>query len=190
MNIIYAGIPNNSPVVAKSIPDQSTTTYADYTYTISSGTFTDADGDNLALTTSQNSGSSLPSWLVFTSTTWTFGGKPTTSDIGSYVIKVVASDGKGGSCSTTFTIAVSSYSSTALAIAIILIVVIVILFIIVAIIVTILIIKKRKLDKQREVESNSSSDDEDDEIIDKTGALTQFLVNTHKLEGSKVIHLI
>ena len=110
MNIINAGIPNNSPVVAKSIPDQSTTTYADYTSTISSGTFTDVDGDNLALTTSQNSGSSLPSWLDFTSTTWKFGGKPTTSDIGSYATKVVVSDRIAGSCSTTFTNTMSSYS--------------------------------------------------------------------------------
>ena len=115
------GIPNNAPVVAKSISDQSATSYVEFTYTISSGTFTDADGDSLTLTSSQNSGSALPSWLVFTGATWTFGGKATSSDVGSYVIKVVASDSKGGSCSTTFTITVSSKTSSTLAIAIILI---------------------------------------------------------------------
>jgi hypothetical protein len=50
-----------------------------------------------------------------------------------------------------------------------------------------MIIRRRKIEKRKEIESDSSSDEEDDEIIDKTGALTQFLANTHTLEGNKFI---
>lgn len=183
------GIPNASPVVAKVIPDQTAIALSGFTYTISSGTFTDANGDNLALSTTQNSGSALPSWLAFNSITWTYGGNPRSSDIGSYVIKVVASDGNGGSCSTTFTITVSAYASSLTGIAIILIVVIVIIIVVFVVVMAILCLRKRKQKKRSEVESDSSSDEEIEHIVDKTGTLTQYLANTHTLKGGKVIYL-
>lgn len=180
------GIPNNSPVVSKVISDQTAIALSSFTFTISSGTFTDADGDNLALTTTQNSGSALPSWLAFNSITWTYGGNPRSVDIGSYVIKVTASDGKGGSCSTTFTITVSPYSSSLTGIAIILIIIIIIIVVVFAIVMAVLYLRRRKMKKRSEIESDSSSDEEIDEIVDKTGTLTQYLANTHTLNGRNV----
>ena len=186
MFYILIGIPNSAPVVSKSIPDQTATTNTDFTYTISSSTFTDSDGDTLSLTTTQNNGNALPSWLAFNSVTWTYGGKPTSTYIGSYVLKVVASDSKGGSWSTTFTITVSPYSSSVLGIALILIIIIVIIVVVFAIVIIVLLIRKRKISKQREIESDSSSDEEIDEIVDKTGTLTQYIANTHSLDGKRV----
>jgi hypothetical protein len=183
--VIGTGIPNTFPTVNRSIPDQTAYTTKYFEYTLVSGTFSDADGDSLAITATRNDGSALPSWLVLSGTI--FSGIASSSDTGSYVIKVTASDGKGGTASTTFTIKVEPYSSSSDGIAAMLIVAIVIIILLIIIVIAILIIRKRRIDKRRAIQSDSSSDDEEDEIIDRTGALTQFLANTHSLEGNKFI---
>lgn len=182
---VGTGIPNNSPVVANPIASQFIVTTKEFTINIGNGVFTDADGDALTYTATLNDGSSIPSWMVLSGNN--LEGEASTNDIGTYVIKITATDGKGGTASTTFLVTVEPYSSTSDGIAMMVIIVVIILLLLLIIVVVILILRKKRIDKHREVMSDSSSDDEVDEIIDKTGALTQFLANTHTLEGSKFI---
>ena len=182
-----SGIPNTAPTLNGTISEQTAFTSRSFSFTFSSTLFYDSDNDTLAYSSVQNDNSSLPSWLVFDSSTRTYGGTPDSSDINTYTIRIEASDGNGGTANTTFQVKVDSFSGSDEGIAIILIIVIIVLFIIGIIVIALLCIRKRKIDRQREVESDSSSDDEDEEIVDKNGALTQFLANTHKLEGNKFI---
>ena len=94
------------PVVNKPIPDQVTTVGQNYTYTIPAETFTDPDGDELALSATLEDGSPLPDWLTFDPSTNTFSGTPATGDLSTLTIQVSASDGVA-TASTTFTLTVN-----------------------------------------------------------------------------------
>ncbi|NEQ09974.1 MAG: hypothetical protein F6K37_29775 [Moorea sp. SIO4E2] len=102
-------IPTNiAPEVNGSIPDQVTTVSQNYIYTIPAETFTDPDGDELALSATLEDGSPLPTWLTFDPSTNTFFGTPAAGDIGTVTIKVSASDGIViVTASTTFTLTVN-----------------------------------------------------------------------------------
>ncbi|MDD1428695.1 SGNH/GDSL hydrolase family protein, partial [Dolichospermum sp. ST_sed9] len=53
-------------------------------------------------------GNALPSWLTFNSTTRTFSGTPTNSDVGNLNIAVTATDKAGATVSDVFTLSISS----------------------------------------------------------------------------------
>ena len=83
----------DAPRVANPIPDRSAAVDVAFSYQVPSNAFEDGDGDTLTYTATQDDDSALPSWLSFATTTRTFSGTPTTSDLGQITVKVTASDG-------------------------------------------------------------------------------------------------
>ena len=106
---------NTVPTVANEIPDQTATVDIAFSYTFPANTFADADSDTLRYTAEQSDGSPLPSWLSFTPDTRSFAGTPQSSDAdaGSVSVQVTASDGRGGTVSETFDIAVNTAPTVA-----------------------------------------------------------------------------
>ncbi|MBL1199005.1 MAG: hypothetical protein FWK04_07950 [Nostoc sp. GBBB01] len=82
---------NDAPVVANPITDQATTIDTTFNFALPANTFTDVDTENLTYTAILEDGNSLPGWLTFNGTT--FSGTPTTNNVGTLSIKVIASDG-------------------------------------------------------------------------------------------------
>ncbi|NQV28252.1 MAG: FG-GAP repeat protein [Rhodopirellula sp.] len=102
---------DNRPVVATPIADQTGSAEAaqsgtSFTFTVPAATFSDADGDTLSLTAQLSGGGSLPSWLTFT--TDTFSGTPTSSDATTLSLEVTAADGRGVSTSDVFDLLVNT----------------------------------------------------------------------------------
>lgn len=80
---------NDAPVLTSAIADQTTQEDELYEFQVPSGTFTDVDNANLEVTASN-----LPSWLTFDASSLQFSGTPTNSDVGTYTITIVATDGE------------------------------------------------------------------------------------------------
>lgn len=99
---------NFAPVVATPIPNQIHTAPAAYTYVVPSGTFFDADGDSLAYSAAAADGSALPGWLSFDGATRTFSGTPSLANVGSFALRVQATDPFGAFATTTFTLTVKT----------------------------------------------------------------------------------
>ena len=99
---------NQAPTVANMIPDQSATVDTEFSFTVPANTFSDADGDTLTYRATKADDMALPAWLTFNPDARTFSGTPTSTDIGTLMVKVIASDGNGGSISDTFNIMVST----------------------------------------------------------------------------------
>ncbi|WP_460207368.1 putative Ig domain-containing protein [Scytonema sp. NUACC21] len=91
---------NRNPIVANAISKQITTEGENLQFTIPANTFSDPDGDRLTYSIS-----SLPSGVSFNSSSGTISGTPFGSK--DYTLTVVASDGRGGSASTSFTLTVA-----------------------------------------------------------------------------------
>lgn len=97
---------NDAPIVATPIASQSFTAYSLQSYSIPTGTFSDADaGDTLSYTATLADGSPLPGWLTFDPTTQTFLGIPNSEDP-NLSIMVTAQDSTGASVSSTFALSV------------------------------------------------------------------------------------
>ena len=109
---------NTVPTVANEIPDQVATVGIAFSYAFPTNTFTDADSDTLSYTAEQSDGSALPSWLSFTAATRSFTGTPQSldADAGTVSVRVTASDGRGGTVSDTFDVAVNTAPTVANAI--------------------------------------------------------------------------
>ncbi len=98
---------NNPPTVANAIPDQSATAGTAFSYVFPANTFSDADtGDTLTYTATKADDTALPTWLAFAAGTRTFSGTPQAADTRTVSVKVIASDGNGGSVSDEFDITV------------------------------------------------------------------------------------
>jgi LPXTG-site transpeptidase (sortase) family protein len=109
-SMVITIIPENiAPVVDHTIPNQNGTAGVAFSYPFPANTFSDADSDPLTYTAGLNSGDSLPTWLTFTNSTRTFSG--TAPEAGSWVIRVTANDGNGGTVDTTFTLTMSAQAS-------------------------------------------------------------------------------
>ncbi|MDZ8109755.1 MAG: putative Ig domain-containing protein [Nostoc sp. DedQUE12a] len=83
---------NDAPIVANLIVNQATTIDTAFNFALPTNTFADVDSGNLTYTATLENGGSLPGWLTFNGTS--FSGTPTTNNVGSLNIKVIASDGK------------------------------------------------------------------------------------------------
>jgi hypothetical protein len=84
---------NNAPTLANPIADQATDDDAPLSFTVPANTFADTDaGDTLMLTATRADGSALPSWLTYNSVTLAFSGVPANGDVGTFTIKLVATD--------------------------------------------------------------------------------------------------
>jgi hypothetical protein len=92
---------NHAPTVVHSIPPQSASEDASFTYTLPSDTFGDGDGDALSYAARAADGASLPAWLRFDAGTRTFSGTPENADVGSLAIAVTATDRWGASVTDT-----------------------------------------------------------------------------------------
>ena len=91
-----------------AIADQSTAEDTSFSYQVPSNAFADVDaGTTLTYTATLSNGSSLPSWLSFNTSTRTFSGTPTNSEVGTIAVKVIASDGTA-TVSDTFNITVTN----------------------------------------------------------------------------------
>jgi Ca2+-binding RTX toxin-like protein len=84
---------NDAPVVAATIPTQSTNAGSLFSYTVPAGTFTDADGDTITYSAKLSDGNVLPAWLTFNPTTRTFSGTSPSGSTSSLTIALTASDG-------------------------------------------------------------------------------------------------
>lgn len=107
VDVVVTGV-NRAPTLANPVPDQANVpTQTFFRYTLSANTFTDPDlGDVLTYSASQVDGSALPSWLVFDPGSHDFLGTPGDGDVGSFNIKVTATDRSFKSASDIFTISV------------------------------------------------------------------------------------
>jgi Ca2+-binding RTX toxin-like protein len=100
---------NNAPTVAIALVDQSAPEDTAVSFTLPAGSFSDVDGDALALTTS-----ALPSWLSFDAATRSFTGTPPTNFNGNLTVTVTASDGQA-SVSDAFVLAITPVNDAPIA---------------------------------------------------------------------------
>ncbi|MBA1244042.1 putative Ig domain-containing protein [Pseudomonas japonica] len=97
---------NHAPVVATPLADQNASENTPFSYVVPATSFSDSDNDSLTYTAKLADGSALPSWLTFDAATRTFSGTPGSTASGTFNVTVTASDGKAGTASDTFTLAV------------------------------------------------------------------------------------
>ncbi|WP_420580398.1 putative Ig domain-containing protein [Reichenbachiella sp.] len=111
LNIIVNPV-NDLPILANAIPDQNTTGFKAFSYTVPANTFSDIETSNLTLSASLADDSALPSWLNFTPSTGNFSGMVENDpDFDRTInIKVSASDGEA-SISDEFKINIASVLS-------------------------------------------------------------------------------
>ncbi|MCD4829760.1 MAG: putative Ig domain-containing protein, partial [Candidatus Cloacimonetes bacterium] len=100
---------NDAPYLAIPLADSTATEDIAYSYILPAGAFDDADliyGDVLALTAEQVDGNPLPGWLSFDGAE--FSGVPLNDDVGSYDIRVTATDLAGDSVYDDFLLTVDN----------------------------------------------------------------------------------
>jgi hypothetical protein len=96
---------NFTPYLNTKIANQTDTVGHSFSYTFPDSTFIDDDGNNtLTYSATLNKGNSLPAWLSFNSTTRTFAGTPTSTEVSS--INVTAADTANASASCMFKITI------------------------------------------------------------------------------------
>jgi hypothetical protein len=101
---------NDDPTLENPIADQTATEDTSFNFTVPANTFMDADaGDNLTYSATLENGDLIPSWLTLNGIT--FSGNPTSENVGSLNIKVIASDGTT-TASDVFTLTVLDINST------------------------------------------------------------------------------
>jgi len=102
---------NDNPVLANALGDLATDEDVPFSFTVPTNTFDDDDfihGDSLTLSAVLSDGLALPDWLVFDAATGTFTGTPDNWNVGSYDIRVTATDTAGLSVSDVFTLTVNN----------------------------------------------------------------------------------
>lgn len=101
---------NEAPQLVGSIPDMEIRPSAPWNYTIPAGLFVDGDaGDTLLILATDGAGFSLPTWIQFSN--GTFSATPSLSQVGTYSIRVVASDKGRLAVSDTFVLDVKQESN-------------------------------------------------------------------------------
>jgi hypothetical protein len=83
---------NRKPVVVIPVSSKSAITDELLSFQIPVNTFSDPDGNALIYSAGRTDGSVLPAWLAFDSTTRTFTGSPSSSDVGSIVVRLSVTD--------------------------------------------------------------------------------------------------
>lgn len=114
VDVLVTGV-NRAPTLANPIPDQTgVPTQAFFRYTLPANTFSDPDpGDVLTYSARLVDGSALPSWLVFDPGSHDFLGSPDDGDVGSFNVKVTATDRSFATASDTFTVSVVPRTTSA-----------------------------------------------------------------------------
>jgi hypothetical protein len=98
---------NDAPVVANLLADRSVAEDTAVNFTLPANSFSDVDGDTLALTATLAGGAALPTWLTFNAATGTFSGTPPLNFNGAINVTVTARDPGGLTASDTFTLTVT-----------------------------------------------------------------------------------
>ena len=102
---LNVGNVNVAPVIGAGIEDQIVTEGVPFQFTIPDDAFIDHNPENLLSYTALSvDGASLPDWLTFNTSTGTFTGTPSETDIGFFDISVVSEDNIGLSTSDIFSI--------------------------------------------------------------------------------------
>ncbi len=96
---------NDAPVLVNPVADQTVNEDSPFSFMVPTDTFSDPDGNPLALEASLADGSDLPAWLHFDAVTNTFTGTPENGDVGVISIKLSATDG-AETVSDTFDISI------------------------------------------------------------------------------------
>ncbi len=102
---------NDVPIVVEVIGDQVTDEDAPFVFALPAGVFADDDiihGDSLTISAALADGSALPDWLTFDALTGTFTGIPDNEQVGSYDIRITATDVAGTSASDVFTLTINN----------------------------------------------------------------------------------
>ena len=99
---------NDAPFVNAAIPFQTTNTNSLFNFTFATDTFKDIDfGDSLTYSATLANGNTLPNWLFFNPFTRNLVGIPTSSDVGTIVLSVKATDSGNASANTSFALIVN-----------------------------------------------------------------------------------
>ena len=99
---------NDAPTVAHALLNRSATEDTAFSYTFAADSFNDIDvGDSLTYSATLADGSSLPTWLSFTPGTRSFSGTPNNSDVGTFSIRVIATDLLAAAGEDTYTLTVT-----------------------------------------------------------------------------------
>lgn len=107
LNLAELYPPNQAPIVATPIADQTLPEDAPFSIAIPADAFADADaGDRLTYRATLAEGTALPTWLTFDTHSRTFSGTPDDAQVGSVALTVTATDTGGLSISDTFTLTV------------------------------------------------------------------------------------
>jgi hypothetical protein len=84
---------NSAPVVANAIPDATATVAAAWTYTVAANAFSDPEGGTLTYAAFTSPAAALPTGITFNAGTRTFTKAAGAGTVGTYVLRVTASDG-------------------------------------------------------------------------------------------------
>jgi trimeric autotransporter adhesin len=104
---------NDLPVVATPIADQAGEEDAPFSFTVSSGTFTDIDrNDVLTYAANLADGSPLPAWLTFSPATRQFTGTPPAGAAGTYQVRVTATDLFAATANDVFALVIAQNDPT------------------------------------------------------------------------------
>src|SRR6185436_5765500 len=100
---------NDAPELMQALADQSVRKDQPFNFVVPSATFRDVDaGDTLTLSASLVGNSALPAWLTFNAASGTFSGTPGSGHVGSYELRVTATDGANASASDVFRLDVTA----------------------------------------------------------------------------------
>lgn len=111
--VITVGTSHNPPTVTNAIPNQTATASTLFSYAFPANTPKDQDaGQTLTYTAALDNGNALPAWLNFTPGTRTFSGTPGSTDAGTLMVKVTATDTGDAATSDTFNIVVGTAAPT------------------------------------------------------------------------------
>ncbi|MDB2414552.1 Ig-like domain-containing protein [Rickettsiales bacterium] len=103
--VINVGDVNESPKINAAIGDLDILASNEFIYEVAADAFSDIDGDSLTYTATLADGSALPDWMSFNGSQ--FAGTPMSDHVGSYEVKITASDGSL-TASQNFTFGVNS----------------------------------------------------------------------------------
>ncbi|SHK11623.1 Por secretion system C-terminal sorting domain-containing protein [Reichenbachiella agariperforans] len=93
---------NTVPTIANALSNLETNEDAEFSFSIPSETFEDADSDELTLSVTLTDDSDIPDWLSFDDSDNSLSGTPLQANVGTIAIKVSADDGAGGNVSDEF----------------------------------------------------------------------------------------
>jgi hypothetical protein len=96
------------PFVAAPIADQAATEGLPFSFQFAANTFADVDaGDTLSYAATLEGGGPWPAWLTFDAANRTFGGTPTSADVGTIAVRVTATDAGGATAHDAFLLTVA-----------------------------------------------------------------------------------